>query len=210
MATGILHTHITAVIIFLLLFSFKTTVLLLGNYTFLDLLRRRTKVIEMIFGTLILLSGGYLLFKGGHPANWLMVKFVLVLILIPAGIFALRKGNKGLAIVSLLGFIYIFGVSETRSLTLSKPKYGTSEVKGDKRFERAQAIYNVECVRCHGTYGNEMSLGAKDLTISKISEESARVIIAEGKGVMPAFKEKLTNDEMDILAAYLQTFKDRN
>jgi uncharacterized membrane protein SirB2 len=86
MDVGILHLHTTVVVAFLLLFAFKVVLLLANNKSLLTNIRAKTKIADMVLGTLILLTGGYLLFKGEHPATWAMVKLVLVLLLIPAGI----------------------------------------------------------------------------------------------------------------------------
>lgn len=120
MYLGILHLHITIVTIFLLSLVIKT-VLLLTNKTVFDKVRDKTKIIEMILGPLILITGAYLFFtRGSYSDTWLNVKIALVFVGIPLSIIGLKKGNKALAIIGCLIFIYIYGVAETKSINFKK------------------------------------------------------------------------------------------
>ncbi len=116
MFTGILHLHITIVSLFLFSLIVKT-ILMLVNMSLYENVRNKTRIVEIILGPLILLTGGYLFFtRGIYDETWLNVKMVLVLIGIPLSIIGLKKGNKALAIIGCLIFIYIYGVAETKSL----------------------------------------------------------------------------------------------
>lgn len=129
MYTGILHLHITIVTIFLLSLVIKT-VLLFVNPTLFDTVRNKTKVVEMILGPLVLLTGGYLFMtRGIYDEAWLNGKMILVLIGIPLSIIGLKKGNKVLALIGCLIFIYIYGVAETKSLKFKASKEATIENK---------------------------------------------------------------------------------
>ena len=66
-----LHAHVLAVVLFLFLFAAKAALLLLDKRAALHKVRRKTKALDMLFGTLILLTGGYLLFlyNGVRPRN---------------------------------------------------------------------------------------------------------------------------------------------
>lgn len=133
-----LHTHVLVVVLFLLLFTFKTVLLLLNKRETLAKARNKTKVLDMIFGTLILITGGYLLFNYSGVPGWLITKVVLVLIAIPIGIIGIKRENKVLAILSLVIFLYIYGVAETKSLTMKKPgpvENATINPKTDKTPE---------------------------------------------------------------------------
>lgn len=116
-----LHTHVLVVVLFLILFAIKAALLLLNRRAALDKVRSKTKVLDMVFGTLILLTGGYLLFlySGGIP-SWLIMKTVLVLVAIPLGIVGIRRGNKALTALALFVFLYVYGVAETKSLAMDK------------------------------------------------------------------------------------------
>ncbi|MDX5438693.1 MAG: SirB2 family protein, partial [Pontibacter sp.] len=116
-----LHTHVLVVVLFLLLFAFKTALLLLNKKNTLAKARKSTKMLDIIFGTLILVTGGYLLFNHSDVPLWLITKVVLVLVAIPLGIVGIKRENKVLAVLSLLLFLYVYGVAETKSLSMSKP-----------------------------------------------------------------------------------------
>jgi len=195
MDTGFLHGHVGIVVLFLLWYGLKWVLLLL-NSPLLDKLRDKFKMVDMILGTLILITGGYLLFKGGHPETWLMVKVGVVLALIPLGIVAMRKESKFLATLVMFGFVYIYGVAETRSLTMSKPK----------ATDVAQ-LYELNCSRCHGQDGAAMLFGAKNLKESVLTEAEMVQIIKNGKGAMPAISSNYSDAEIKQLAQYAATFR---
>lgn len=129
MFTGILHLHITIVTIFLLSLIIKTIIMLV-NQSLYETVRSKTRIVEIILGPLILLTGGYLFFtRGIYDEMWLNVKMVLVLIGIPLSIIGLKKGNKALAIIGCLIFIYIYGVAETKSLKFKADTSQPVEIK---------------------------------------------------------------------------------
>ena len=81
-----------------------------------------------------------------------------------------------------------------------------------------QKIYADTCVPCHGEDGRGRTpqgrkIGAKDLGQSKLGEAEIRRQINEGtkdaKGVqkMPPFKDKLSQDQIEALVAYVKTFR---
>jgi cytochrome c6 len=73
----------------------------------------------------------------------------------------------------------------------------------------AAALYASKCAACHGKDGKGTSsgqkMGAKDLASEK-SEPVAEIVddIAKGKGKMPAFKGKLSAEEIEALAKYVK------
>ncbi|MEJ8757778.1 SirB2 family protein [Pontibacter sp. H259] len=235
--TAFLHSHVLVVVLFLLLFTYKVILLLLNKRDTLTKVRNKTKVLEMIFGTLILITGGWMLFNysGGVP-TWLITKVVLVFIAIPLGIVGLKRENKLLAILALLIFVYVYGVAETDSLTMKKeaaentttvntPETDASET-GDTSLSEsetaqddivaslnetalanAKTIFSRECATCHGEDGTKGTSGAANLTESQLSLDDRKQVVANGRGLMPGFKDKLSDQELDELAAYTMTFK---
>jgi cytochrome c6 len=73
----------------------------------------------------------------------------------------------------------------------------------------AAALYASKCAACHGKDGKGsptgLKMGVKDLAdekkepVGEIAED-----ISNGKGKMPAFKAKLSKDEIDALAKYIK------
>jgi len=71
----------------------------------------------------------------------------------------------------------------------------------------AAALFQAKCKICHGADGkgtpSGIKLGAKDLTAAKISAADAKKVITEGKGKMIGFKGKLSDAEIDAVAAFV-------
>lgn len=71
------------------------------------------------------------------------------------------------------------------------------------------ATFKARCAACHGPGGKGdtamgKKLGAKDLTTLKVSATHMEKDIANGEGKMPAFKDKLSTDEIKALVKYIQ------
>lgn len=104
--------------------------------------------------------------------------------------------------VLLLIFSCFGGPSGVAAGTAAEPSSGGAEV------------YANHCTRCHGADGKARTakgkqVGAVDLTSSEWTPNEARDtrIISKGKGSMPAFKSKLTADEITSVARYIVRFK---
>ena len=75
-------------------------------------------------------------------------------------------------------------------------------------LEKGEQLYQINCVRCHGSDGNKGASGAKQLKNSKLSKSQIIDIIKNGKGVMPSFKNTIKGDSSFIwLAEYVETLK---
>ena len=89
------------------------------------------------------------------------------------------------------------------------------------RADDASANWNNNCMQCHGKSGNAdtkmgMKLGAKDLTDPKVqasfTDEQAAKAIKEGlkengKTLMKAFGDKLSDDDIKALVTYVRSLK---
>lgn len=67
----------------------------------------------------------------------------------------------------------------------------------------AQAVIKQNCVMCHGV--NLEGRGAPSLQKvgGKLSKEQIATILVNGRGGMPSFKGKLSDDEVNTLAVWL-------
>ena len=74
----------------------------------------------------------------------------------------------------------------------------------------AKKIWKVRCMACHGLYGNQGLNGAANLQEVDISLEERIKIVTNGKqgekGVMTAFGEILTPEEIEAVAKHTMTF----
>lgn len=72
--------------------------------------------------------------------------------------------------------------------------------------------YKAKCAMCHGPDGKKENpaMGTKALTspeAQKMSLADVTAIITNGKGKMPAYKGKLTDDQIKAVAEYVKTLK---
>jgi mono/diheme cytochrome c family protein len=80
--------------------------------------------------------------------------------------------------------------------------------------QSAADLYKSRCQGCHGAGGHASmvgkNMGAKDFQdpeVAKMSEADLGKIISDGKNKMPAYKGKLTDDEIKALAKYIKEMK---
>src|SRR5512143_3012194 len=72
--------------------------------------------------------------------------------------------------------------------------------------------FKAKCAMCHGPDGKKENpgMGTKSLAgpdVQKMSEADLVAAITNGKGKMPAYKGKLTDDQIKAVAAYIKTLK---
>lgn len=70
-----------------------------------------------------------------------------------------------------------------------------------------QAIFQQNCVRCHGANGKRGLNGAHDLTKSNLNEFGRTYLVTNGLGKMPAFGKALTPAQVQQVVAYSLTLK---
>ena len=72
-------------------------------------------------------------------------------------------------------------------------------------------LFKSKCAMCHGPDGKGKMAGTKDLgsaEVQKASDADLTATITNGKPPkMPAYKGKLTDDQIKSLVAYVRTFK---
>lgn len=222
MAKGFLHLHMTVVILFMLFFGYKLILLLANKKTSLATFRQKTKVVDMILGSLILLTGGYLLYATRSFETYLVGKLVLTLVAIPLGIISMKKENKLLGLLTMAIFVYNFGVAETHSLTFKKEKIVIQPAVTDTAaavetpanailnqneevaLKNGKAIFTQVCAACHGQDGKLGQGGAKDLTKSTLKHVEVVQIITQGKGLMQPYEGVLSEQEIEAVASYAE------
>jgi cytochrome c553 len=225
MAKGFLHLHVTVVVLFMLFFGYKLVLLLANKKASLATLRQKTKVVDMILGSLILLTGGYLLYALQSLAPYLVGKLVLTLVAIPLGIISMKKENKILGVLTMLIFVYNFGISKTNSLTFQQEKIviqplvvapDSSGVIAETpanailnqnkavTLQNGKAIFTQVCSACHGQDGKLGLGGAKNLTQSVLKHEEVVQMVTKGKGLMQPYEGVLSEQEIDAVALYTE------
>ena len=78
----------------------------------------------------------------------------------------------------------------------------------------AEALYKAKCQACHGADGKGSAAGQKlgvhDFHSPEVAKESDADLIKttkEGKGKMPKFDGKLTDDQIKALIKYIRSLK---
>lgn len=61
--------------------------------------------------------------------------------------------------------------------------------------EKGASLFIMHCASCHGEDGKLGASGAKDLTMSKLSDQEIEKILMNGKNAMPPMKVILENKE---------------
>lgn len=79
--------------------------------------------------------------------------------------------------------------------------------------EDGAAVYKAKCALCHGPDGDGNTpmgkkLGLKALSsaeVRKLTDDQIRQTIVKGKGKMPSFDKKVTNDQLQPLVAHIRS-----
>jgi cytochrome c6 len=82
-------------------------------------------------------------------------------------------------------------------------------VAGAARADGAGAIFEKKCAPCHGKDGKGQTkmgekMGVKDLATSAATAADLEKTIADGRGKMPAFKGKVSDEEIKAIAAFVK------
>ena len=206
MFTGMLHTHTLAVMLFLLLYLIKTTLLVMDKKESLQKFSKKMKVPEIIISTLFLLTGIYLAMNSGNIGTWFYLKMLAVVTSIPLAIIAFKRMNKSLAFIAIMFLVYSYGISETKSPTFKK-EISTKEFTNASADVLGIAIYESKCVSCHGADGKLGKSGAYDLSVSVSGHEKIVSMITDGEKLMPAFKDVLSAEQINAVSIYVETLK---
>lgn len=92
----------------------------------------------------------------------------------------------------------------------------TKKGKGQSQLDRGREVYMSNCGRCHGADGAGHTRMAEiveppDMTDAawqrQRSTSRMAASVANGRGQMPAFKKKLSRQEIAAAVAYVRTLK---
>jgi mono/diheme cytochrome c family protein len=68
----------------------------------------------------------------------------------------------------------------------------------------SDAVYDKNCAKCHGKTAEGRHFGGPSLATSKLSPDETKAIIMNGKGRMPKYAGKLTEDQIAALASEIK------
>lgn len=212
MYTGLLHTHTTFALIFLLLYLVKLVLLLINKGETLETFTKKTRIPEMIVSTLFLLSGIGMLFMVAKITPMLIIKIVLVFAAIPIAVIGFRKSNKLLASLSVLIIIAVYGLGEMNKVGVETTPLASGVVSQASAADydavkHGQALYERNCIVCHGAEGNLQGSGAKNLITSQLSEADTRDRIVNGKNAMVGYGAIYSEEEITAVLAYVMSLR---
>lgn len=212
MYTGLLHTHRTFALLFLILYVVKLVLLLMNKSEILETVTKKSKIPEMVINTLFLVSGIGMLFMIGEISPLLIIKVVLVLAAIPLAVIGFRRSNKLLATLSVVLVIAVYGLGEMNKVGVDDTPLASTIVANasDASYNAVQhgkALYERNCVVCHGPNGDLQGSGAKNLITSQLSETETRDRIVNGKNAMVGYGDLYSEEEISAVFAYVMSLR---
>lgn len=206
-STFILKIHLVSVTVFLVFYLLKTIFLLTGKLPALERWTKSTRIAEMIFSTLFLVSGVWLFVIIGDIKTMQIVKLVLVFSSIPLAVIGFKRRNKIMALVSFVFLISAYGISEA---SRSKPfpvKHADKDLLTDK-LAVGKFLFENNCSQCHGADGRKMYRDATDLSLSVKSISMTEAIVRNGSNKkMPSYSGLLSLKELQTVTEYVFTLR---
>ncbi|MEZ5307497.1 MAG: cytochrome c [Pyrinomonadaceae bacterium] len=111
---------------------------------------------------------------------------------------------------SFVSFSIAIGLAGVLGMSLkSSAALETAELRAGRD---GATVYAKYCSRCHGADGKSKTAKGKqtratDLTKSRIGNAAGIKIIANGKELMPGFKDSTTAQEMQAVMTYVKGFR---
>jgi len=199
----LLTTHKIVVSLFLVIYLVKTILLLSKKSEVLSRFTKIVRIPEMIISLLFLVTGIALAMQIPSVDTMLIIKIIMVLASIPLAVIGFKKNKQVLALVSFVLIVLSYGLGE-----MSKKKMmHTTVVEADKNSTDAKILYADYCAKCHGEDGKLGKVGAKDLTLSTLDSVGILEVLHRGRKNMPAFENVLTEEQINEIAKYTQTFR---
>jgi mono/diheme cytochrome c family protein len=110
---------------------------------------------------------------------------------------ALRNNETVCALAFIAGLV-------SAPATASDPVDAAAAAVGEKYQVNIKKLFATKCSWCHQGYGMKQADGPKLAGTQKTVEQLAKQII-EGKSPMPAFRNQLSENEVQALAEYIKT-----
>jgi mono/diheme cytochrome c family protein len=158
----------------------------------------------MLVSVGFLVTGIYLLIYT-EITTLMIVKIICVFAAIPLAVIGFKKGNKALAVLSVVLILAAYGLAEADKKHRGDIKVDTTSAKDN--LDAGKIVYqNAHCIGCHGADGKLAMSGAKDLSITTLTIDEQKAIIRNGKSPMPGYKD-LTDEQLNDLVQYIGGFR---
>lgn len=203
----ILKIHTVSVTVFLVFYLLKTFFLLAGKAAALERFSKNTKVVEMIFSALFLITGIWLFVIVGGIKTLQTVKLILIFSAIPLAIIGFKRKNKILALFSFVLLVSSYGLAEASRAKPFPIKHSPDNLAG-ANLAAGKFIFENNCSQCHGADGRKMYRDAFDLTLAVKNESMTEATIRNGSNKkMPAYASLLSGEEIKSVTQYLMTLR---
>ncbi|MEN8248661.1 MAG: cytochrome c [Bacteroidota bacterium] len=206
------HTHKLVVVLFILIYLTKAILLLMSKGSALEKFNKFIRIPEIVVSALLFITGLVMLSQIANFTLLFATKLLLVVIVLPVAIIAYKKLNKFLAILAVLILITVYGMAEMYKAQFAK-KQDIEVALSDATLENysiethGKALFDAQCIVCHGDDGKAMRSGAKDLTMSTKSDAEMIELIKNGKNTMPSMNNIYNEQELEALVHYINTLK---
>ncbi len=212
-----LHTHKLVVVLFLLIYLVKTFFLVSGKTDTLGKFSKRIKVPEIIISTLFLVTGAYMLYQKypaleGMNLTYTIIKLVAVFAAIPIAVIGFKRHKKALGALSLVLIVGSYGMAEMAKRYVEEKPLPDAVVTNVSAADydlnlHGKAVYELQCISCHQAEGKGGVAGAKNLTVSQLTDQEIKHIVRNGKNGMAAYKKVLNDQEIEAVTAYVKSFR---
>lgn len=200
--------HKISVLLFLLAYVIRL-IGLLGNIKAIQELYAKKMMrvlVDMILSTVFLVTGIWMLLNipSGMISTFVLIKLVVVFVSIPLAVIGFKKSNKMLAILATVLIIGAYGLGEmAKKRPVVQKTMVTSAVGANELYVAGN------CAACHGANGKEpnLSVGAKDLSASTLTDEQIIQRISQGKNAMPGYGKSFSESQIKELAEYVKSFR---
>ena len=217
MHTILFYFQIAAIFLLLSFFLWMTFLLLGNKHSMYSQLIQKLNpmILSLLFGIVLLKAA-----EGSNP--YLVLKVAIIIADFFLSAICLRKKRKTIATMGMLLFVAAASSATHTMVTRPQGQETAHNPKGfdatgeiaiedilaankNAAFQQGKVIYKVLCVECHGEEGQKDALA--NLGDSKLSLEENMKVIAEGRGTMPGYSSQLSEQEINLVAAYTETLK---
>lgn len=121
------------------------------------------------------------------------------------------RSNRAKLLIAAIAFLFVAAVMFAAGSTVNTTS-AAAPTTGEKALFDGGSQYVAHCNTCHGGDGRGNTpkgrkTKAGDLTKSSVSNAKGLRMIANGKGEMPSFKNKMSEDEMQEVMNYVRGFR---
>ena len=172
-------------------------------------------ILSLLFGIVLLNT-----MESGQPFP--ILKVVVILAAVFSVAIGLRRKWKTIASIGMLLFVVATAAVIHTMVAVPNNQEVAQATKGldasgaiaiedilatnkNAAFQQGKVIYKVLCVECHGEEGQQEALA--NLAKSELSLEDNMKVIADGRGKMPGYSSQLSEQEINLVAAYTETLK---